>query len=143
MIFFENFETRVALWSDFRKSLEIDSDPLQKVINFWNDAPISALSCDPFDQSTWLNPWNLIEDNHYCEFSKILAIYYTLVLTDRFKNNYFEIQIINDREAHELKYILIVDDFIIGYFYNRPIHQEDLPLDISVQMSYPMLKDFS
>ena len=143
MIFFEKFETRISKWLSFRKEIESHSDPLQATIDFWNKAPISALSCDPFDQSTWLDPWNLIEDNHYCEFSKILAIYYTLVLTDRFKDSYFEIQVANDREAHELRYLLFVDDHVIGYFYNRAITQEELPLDITVQASYPMLKNYS
>jgi len=143
MIFFESFETRLAKWVEFRQKLEEHTDPIQATIDFWNTAPISSRTCDPFDKSTWLDAWDLIEDNHYCEFSKILAIYYTLVLTDRFKDSYFEIQIINDREAHELRYLLFVDDSVIGYFYNRAIMQEDLPLDITVQASYPMLKEYS
>lgn len=143
MIFFESFESRIQKWVLFRQELESLSDPVQATIDFWNKAPISALSCDPFDRSTWLDPWNLIEDNHYCEFSKILAIYYTLCLTERFKDSYFEIQIVNDREAHELKYLLLIDDLVIGYFYNRAILQDDLPLDITIQASYPMLKAYS
>jgi len=143
MIFFEKFETRLSYWFEFRKNLEDHFDPIQATIDFWNKAPISALSCDPFNQTSWLDPWTLIEDNHYCEFSKILAIYYTLSLTDRFKDSYFEIQIVNDREAHELRYLLFVDDHVIGYFYNRAILQEELPLDIIIQASYPMLKNYS
>lgn len=143
MIFFEKFETRISKWLSFRKELESHSDPVQATIDFWNKAPISSLSCDPFNQSTWLDPWDLIEDNHYCEFSKILAIYYTLALTDRFKDSYFEIQIVNDRTAHEMKYLLFLDDLVIGYFYNRAILQEDLPEDITIQASYPMLKNYS
>ena len=143
MIFFEDFETRLQKWIEFRQKLENCKEPLQETIDFWNKAPISPLSCDPFDQSTWLDPWNLIEENHYCEFSKILAIYYTLSLTDRFKESYFEIQIVNDREAHELKYILLIDDSVIGYFYNLVISQEELPLDITIQAVYPMLKNYS
>lgn len=142
-MFFENFETRLSHWVKFRQELEVASDPFQKTIDFWNKAPISSRTCDPFDKSTWLDPWNLIEENKYCEFSKILAIYYTLSLTDRFKDSYFEIQIVNDKEAHELRYLLFVDDVIIGYFYNRPILHDDLPLDLTTQAIYPMLKDYS
>lgn len=143
MFFFESFEKRTLQWAIFRNELEKSNDPFQDVIDFWNKAPISYRTCDPFDQKTWLEPWNLLEENNYCEFSKILAIYYTLVLTDRFKNCYFEIQIINDKNAHELRYILIVDDLIIGYFYNRSITHNELPSDIIIQASYPMLRDFS
>lgn len=143
MIFFESFETRLTNWLNLRNEVEKHADPIQLVLDYWNRAPISPLSCDPFDKSTWLEPWDLIEDNHYCEFSKILVIYYTLALTDRFKDSYFEIQVINDKEAHELRYLLFVDDLVIGYFYNRAITQDELPLDIIVQASYPMLKNYS
>lgn len=143
MFFFESFEKRTLQWAIFRRELEKSVDPIQDVIDFWNKAPISYRTCDPFDQKTWLEPWNLLEENKYCEFSKILAIYYTLALTDRFKNSYFEIQVINDKNAHELRYILIVDDLIIGYFYNRPITHNELPSDIAVQAFYPMLREFS
>lgn len=143
MIFFEGFEERIASWLKFRQELEKHSDPFQAVIDFWNKAPISSRTCDPFDQSTWMGPWDLMEDNHFCEFSKILAIYYTLSLTDRFKDSYFEIQIVNDRGAHEIRYLLIVDDHVIGYFYNRAIIQDDLPHDLVVQATYPMLSDYS
>lgn len=139
MFFYESFENRIKQWLDFRTKLEKDNDPVQTVIDFWNKAPISYITCDPFDRSTWLDPWNLIEENNYCEFSKILAIYYTLALTDRFQDSYFEIQIINDKEAHELKYILLVDDLVVGYYYNRYITQEEMPLDISIQANYPMI----
>lgn len=143
MFFYESFENRIKQWLDFRTKLEKENDPIQSTIDFWNKAPISHRTCDPFDKTTWLDPWTLLEDNHYCEFSKVLAIYYTLALTDKFKDSYFEIQIINDREAHELKYLLFVDDYVVGYFYNRAIIQEELPLDITVQASYPMLKNYS
>lgn len=143
MFFFENFENRIKQWVDFRNKLEDNIDPIQCVIEFWNKAPISHRTCDPFDKSTWLKPWDLINENSYCEFSKILAIYYTLALTDKFKDYYFEIQVINDKQAHELKYILIANEYVIGYFYNRYIDQEDLPLDIIVQAAYPMILDLS
>lgn len=139
MIFFESFKTRIEHWVKFRQELETLSNPIDRTIEFWNKAPISPLSCDPFDKSTWLGPWDLIEENTYCEFSKILAIYYTLSLTDLFRNSYFEIQIVNDRDAHELKYLLVVDQFVVGFLYDKSILRSELPKDLNIQASYPML----
>ncbi len=143
MNFFDSFENRLNSWVEFRNKLETNNNAIQLTIDCWNKAPISSLSCDPFDKSTWLGPWDLMESNTFCDFSKILAIYYTLVLTDKFKNSYFEIQVINDRDAQELRYILICDDFVIGYYYNMYILQEEMPSNITIQASYPMLGDFS
>jgi hypothetical protein len=141
MIFFDNFENRLKSWVDFRSTLETEKDPLQKVINFWNRAPIGSRTCDPFDQSTWPDPWEIIADNNYCEFTKILAMYYTLALTDTYKECYYEIQIAKNSDAHEILYLLIIDDQVLGYHYDRPIFQEDLPTNLNIQASYPMLDD--
>ena len=86
------------------------------------------MSCDPYDQETWPSAWQLIDENKYCDFKKILAIYYTLSLTDRFKNSYFEIQIASDKEEHRTYFILIIDEQVIGYMYDRAIFKLDLPL---------------
>lgn len=135
-MFFERFEKRIVMWREFRESLETDNDPIQNTINFWNKAPVSTMTCDPFDNTTWLDPWQLIESNDYCEFSKILAMYYTLALTDRFKNSKFNLSVASDRQEQKLYYLLKIDDLVIGYNYFEPVSSESMPSTISVQASY-------
>jgi hypothetical protein len=137
MIFYERFDNRISFWQKFRENLETDLDPIQTTINFWNTAPISSMSCDPFDKETWLGAWQLIDENNYCDFSKILAIYHTLSLTDRFKDCHYEIKIAANSENQTLYYLLFVDDTVIGYLYDKPILKADLP-DLWVQYSYVM-----
>ena len=127
MIFFEKFENRIKFWQSFRQGLENDLDPIKRTIDFWNTAPISSMSCDPYDNKTWPLAWQLIDDNNYCDFSKILAVYYTLSLTDRFKDSYFEIQVAADQHEHRVYFILIIDDLVVGYDYNRAILRAELP----------------
>jgi hypothetical protein len=126
-MFFEKFESRINYWRDFRDSLEDNPSPIKHTIDFWNKAPISAKSCDPYDNSTWLKAWQLIDENRYCDFSKILAIYYTLSLTNRFKDCRYEIKIAADREKQKLYYLLFVDDIVIGYLYDTYITSTELP----------------
>jgi hypothetical protein len=137
MIFYEKFENRIDFWRQFRENLEVDSDPIQRTIDFWNTAPISAMSCDPFDRDTWLGAWQLIDENKYCDFGKILAIYYTLSLTDRFKNSFYEIQVAADKKEQKLYYILIMDDKVIGYNYNRATERSEVP-KLWIQNSHVM-----
>jgi hypothetical protein len=140
MMFFKKFEDRIESWREFRDSLEQDSDPVKTTIEFWNKAPISAMSCDPFDQNSWPLAWQLIDENKYCDFSKILAIYYTLKLTDRFKDSYFEIQIANDKKEHRFYYLLIIDDNIVGYRYDSAVTRKELP-NLWINQSYVMRDD--
>lgn len=136
MMFYEKFEHRIAFWHAFRQDLETHPDPFDKVIQFWNRAPISARSCDPFDQKSWPGAWQLIEENEYCDFSKILAIYYTLSLTDRFHASRFEISVTQDKKNEKLYYLLYIDDVVIGYHYDRIVYKKDLPAGLFSQANY-------
>ena len=46
---------------------------------------------DPWDQNTWLGPWQLVEKNLYTEMCITLGICYSLQLTERFSSSDFEI----------------------------------------------------
>ena len=127
MMFYKKFEDRIDFWKKFRDNLEIDENPVQRTIDFWNTAPISAMSCDPFNRDTWPLAWQLIDENNYCDFSKMLAIYYTLSLTDKFKDSYYEIQIAADKAEQRIHYLLIMDDTVIGYRYNQAMKRSEIP----------------
>lgn len=137
-MFNKPFSTRLQIWSDFRKSLESSNTPLQDVIEFYNRAPLVSIAADPYDKTTWLDPWEIIEENTYCSFVKILAICYTLQLTDKFSQSHFKINITRDRNACEAKYLLIIDEMCIGYEENSPISIHTLPSTLEVEKSYEM-----
>lgn len=137
-MFDKPFEKRMSLWRDFRISLESSADPIQDTIDYWNNAPIVTIAADPWDQNTWPDPWEMIQENIYCEFVKILAICYTLQLTTRFSQTRFEINITQDRNNSETKYLLIVDRKCIGYDRSKPISIEKLPKSLEIENSYAM-----
>ena len=108
---------------------------------FWNTVPTSTIAADPYDNNTWPNPWELLKENTYCEFTKILAIYYTLQLTARFSQSAFEIHIVLDKKESAIKYLLFVDNQIIGYYNDRSIDANDLPT-LECQMRYDVLPTY-
>ena len=140
-MFDKDYFTRVKLWRNFRIELETSENPLLDVIYFWNNVPISTIAADPYDKETWPDPWELLKENTYCEFTKILAIYYTLQLTDRFSQSSFEIHIVLDQKESTLKYLLFVDNQAIGYYYDRSIDSEKLP-NLECQMRYDALPTY-
>ena len=137
-MFDKKFEERLALWRDFRNSLEESDDPLQDTINLFSEAPLSNFAADPYTQSTWPDPWELIEENNYCPFVKILAICYTLQLTDRFKGSSFEIHITHDKERSSTDYLLFVEDQVIGFNGDSYVHRNDIPKSTISEIEYPM-----
>ena len=115
-MFDKKFEDRMSLWREFRDMLEVCDDPIQTAIDFYNQAPATTLAIDPYTQSTWPNPWQLLEENVYCEFVKILAICYSLQLTDRFSKAKVEIHISKDINKDVNMYLVYLDgSIVLGY----------------------------
>jgi len=136
-----HFLERVRVWRDFRSELETSVDPLNDCISFWNRAPIGRISADPYDRETWPDPWELLKENTYCEFTKILAIYYTLQLTERFSESAYEIHIVLDAKESAMHYLLLVDNQAIGYYYDSCIDANELPV-LQSQLQYSDLPSY-
>jgi hypothetical protein len=132
------YQERLVFWHEFRSKLETQEDPIKSVIDFWNTAPEISIQADPWDQNTWPDPWEMIHDNVYCPFVKILAICYTLQLTDCFSKGEFEINIMQDKKNCETKYLLKFNGLYIGYDYLTPVSACELPETLIVEKSYAM-----
>jgi len=137
-MFEKKFEDRLAEWRDFRLTLETSGDPLQDAIDFFYSAPLSSIAADPYTKSTWPDPWELIEENNYCPFVKILAICYTLQLTDKFSTSDFEIHITHDKERSSTDFLLYVDDLVIGYTGDSYVGRDEIPNTTVSEIEYPM-----
>lgn len=136
-MFTKNYEEKLATWKKFRDSIEESEDPFGQVLEFYKQAPRSKISCDPWDQSTWSKPWELLEEDCYCEFGIVLGMCYSLQLTDRFSGSNFEIHISTDNKKSETYYLLFVDNNIINY-NNRVVLREELPDALFSQRVYQM-----
>ena len=126
-MFDKNFEQRLLIWKNFRDSLETSEDPIQDTIDFFRLAPITNIAADPYDQKNWPDPWEIIQENIFCPFVKILAICYTLQLTDKFSHVKFEINIVQDKERSSTYYLLFVDDRVVGFKEHTHVHRSEIP----------------
>jgi hypothetical protein len=126
-MFDRKYEERLVIWRDFRDSLAASKDPIQDTIDFYNQAPYSKLSTDPYTPSSWPDPWELLQENNYCSFVKILAICYTLQLTDVLSQATYEIHITRDNENSITYYLLYVNDDVVGFTGDTHVHRSKLP----------------
>lgn len=134
----KTYEQRLASWRNFRLSLETATDPLQEVIDAYKTVPLVRFQCDPYDRTTWPSPWEVIDENIYCEFVKLLGMCYTLQLTERFSNETFEIHIKYNKADSSIYYLLQVNDTIIGYDDNSYVNIKDLPKTLVSQETFTM-----
>lgn len=136
-MFDKKYEDRLAAWHEFRQSLETAEDPLQSVIDFYKQSPAVSINTDPYDSESWLDPWELILENRYCEFCRVLGQCYSLQLTDRFSGVDFEIHISIDPEKSESYYLLHVGDKVLGY-RNSYVSKQDIPQTVVSEKVYHM-----
>ena len=117
---------RLARWRDFRKHLNsLSTDQaIAETQQFWQSCPFIPYYLEPDRPETWPGPWQLLEENYYCDLAKVLGIVYTLYLSDHKAHIEFEIRTYYDLRARcyynlawlsSGKYVInLVDDEIVN-----------------------------
>ena len=126
-MFEKKYEERLSLWRELRDSLETSKDPIQDTIDFYSRAPMAKYGADPYTPSSWPDPWELLDENNYDPFVKILAICYTLQLTDCLSQATYEIHIKHSTEKTGTFYFLYVNDRVVGYTGDTHVHRDEIP----------------
>lgn len=138
-MFDKKYEERLIFWAKFRDEIEVSDQPYKLVQDLYNSCPISSLYTDPWDNTVWPDPWQLLEENRYCEFCIVLAQCYSLQLTERFSTSKLEIHIYVDQDKSDMRYLLIIDDKdVLGYDRYEVVSKDSLPKTLQPQMSYLM-----
>lgn len=138
----KRYEDRLSAWKKLRTQIDIESDPIQTAINFWSPIPESTRNIDPYDSATWPEPWEMIEENSFCEYTKILAIGYTLMLTEKYKDWHYEIRVGLDRKQSKLYYMLLAGEHVVGFEDGKSVHISKLPKNIHIEKTHVLSKQF-
>lgn len=103
---------RLSAWKEFRNSLEVSTSPLEDVAKLWAKAPFvsNRTSLNPIN---WPDPWKLIIDGEFDSLGIVLGMLFTLQLTDRFKEDQFEIHMYQEEKSKE--FILVVDNCVLNW----------------------------
>ena len=110
---------RIQRWRELRKRIGEYSDlleQLQVVLDFWKTTPIGSRIVDPFNESTWSTPWELLHQNDYDENVVSLGMAYTL----HYSNISCRLLLVQNVEKSNIKLIVLVDNkYILNYNYNN------------------------
>ena len=129
---------RLVDWYTFRQHLETSKTPLDDVVEYFHSHPRVKVYTDPYDQSRWPTPWELIDENEYCPFNIILGMCYTLQLTKRFSESNATITISIDKTNKTVYYLLFIDDKVYGYEQDTWIPATQLPTTLKTLKMYKM-----
>ena len=81
----KTFDQRLNDWynlRNFAKTQPIEQ-ALSTIAGWWSLSPWQPYYLHWDDHATWPDPWQLLNDNVYCDLAKALGILYTITLLDR------------------------------------------------------------
>jgi hypothetical protein len=80
----KDFADRLESWAALRAEMQSMSleQALQTTSNWWYQAPWTGYYLHWDDRETWPDPWQLLNDNVYCDLARGLGILYTITLVD-------------------------------------------------------------
>ena len=109
-VFDEYGTKRLAVWRQFRESLETSPTPLEDVAELWCHAPFVSPYLDPQLPTEWPDPWHLMLDLRLDDLALVLGMLYTIKLTQRFIDTKCEIHMSMCPEKNSTQYLLLVDN---------------------------------
>lgn len=117
-----SYQARLADWVNLRQSA--CSLPLEQqltlVNEWWFRAPIVNKRVE---WGKWPDPWNLLNNNGYCELARALGIVYTLLLIDDI--NYTDLKIIQTEKDN----LVLVDQgkYILNWAPGEMLNTHSIP----------------
>lgn len=78
------YQERLLDWYQLRQHCQRynQEQALYAINNWWWSAPIINRAVQWHDYPNWPNPWDLLNNNGYCELAKALGIMYTIMMID-------------------------------------------------------------
>lgn len=119
-----DFTARLKAWRDLRNHLveQTVEEQCVQVDNFWQQCPMSNYYLHPHDMPDWPDPWQLLDDNTYCNYSRALGIVYTLVLL-----GIKDIELVDALDYNNINVVLVLVDrakYILNYWPNTVLNNK-------------------
>ena len=137
-MFQNSYDKQFSIWKKFRNSIDKSEHPLEDTIKFWAMAPLVNKHLDVYRIDTWPDPWQIIKDGKYNDFTINLMIGHTLKLSERFNESQIEIRTYLDIDSKIVYNTCYIDNKVLNYPYGEVTSEEDIPNNIVLQMAVPL-----
>ena len=131
---------RLNRWKTFRYSLsDLSIDlAIKQTLDFWNRCPFCPFYLEIDRPDTWPNPWQLIEDNHYCDLAKCLGIVYTLYLSKHANDLDPEIRVYfqpKTRHTYHIAY-LCQGKYVLNLIEGEIVNKQHINQELKLKYRY-------
>jgi len=119
---------RLRYWHDFRKKISTltRDDALKETHHLWCYAPFVSNYLTTDQVANWPDPWELINDNYYCDLAKALGMVYTLYLSDHAVES--TIKIYSHKISKDQYNLVWIDEgkYVLNYLHDEIINKKQL-----------------
>lgn len=80
-----SYHDRLSAWAEIRtqSSFAPIESCLETIDSWWRQSPWQPYYLHWDDQQIWPDPWQLLQENIYCDLARALGMLYTIKLMDR------------------------------------------------------------
>ena len=135
-VFILDYESRLRSWSRLRDGLQ--KSTLEKICidvdKFWQRVPTQNHYLHPDFIKDWPDPWQLLFDNTFCNYSRALGMIYTLLLLGT-KN--IELVEAKDDNSNEVVLVLVNNQYILNYWPDTVLDNKlsDFTIHVRINIS--------
>ena len=130
--------SRLTAWKGLRTQIqEVKSvdEKVQLTLNFWKQAPIENHILDWDNSDRWPTPWELLNDNNFCESTLSLAVAMTLIMSSPEEFGGIKLLLITDRRHHVQKVVAGLPESVLNYGW-LDVHPRDILQGCSVHRQW-------
>lgn len=117
--FLMSTQERLSQWKLVRTEIKSkpDLEQLQTIADFWAKAPLSTMAYDPEALDTYPTPWDMINENDWCQNSVAVGMDFTLRLSG-WSADRLQILMLRDYDRSIQKLVVLVDGkYLLNYEY--------------------------
>ena len=126
----------MAAWLELRKQIESSDTPFELIIEFWSHAPFIPYNrlIDPYNQTSWPTPWEILVENKYDDFTIALMMAYSVKYTKRFNKSSVEIRSYFTESKSQMFNLVCIDHEVVLNYMDKPteVRVSDIPDTLSL-----------
>ncbi len=135
-----NTRERLSLWKSFRRDISLVNldDAISQVVIFWQRCPFAPFYLDYEDHNRWPDPWQLIEENCYCDLAKCLGIVYTLYLSSHGVNLDPEIHVYQHKKTRQLYNLVWLQQgkYVLNLIEGEIVNKQRIDNELTLKYRY-------
>lgn len=127
-MFLKKSEQNILAWREFRNSLKIWPDDIDRVAKEWAKAPLVNHYLEYDDPKKWPDAWTLLSEGIFCDISIALGMFYTLYYSNYSHNETMEIRQYRLVDQHRNLNLVLLEHgkYMLNYSLGTIVNIQDV-----------------